>query len=134
MHREHRRLVDREHVVVLVEHRNVARNGRLVPRWPPEEDLLLGADAVIGLELASLGIVRARANDRLGARAAGTPELAMDEHVEAMPGDLGWHPKHRGHGVLGDARGSDEGCVGGAYAGHPCRAIVDDGGGARKLW
>ena len=100
----------------------------------PEQDVLLGPHAVVRLEAAPGGVVRARADDRLRARAARAVELALHEDVEPLPRDLGRHPEDGDHGVVGHVRRPEWGRVERTEPGHAGCAILAKAGPGRNRW
>jgi hypothetical protein len=109
VHDDAGRLADRGEVVVLEEDGHVGRLGLVVPGGAPEEDELLGPDAVIGAEGPGLVGIRAALEDGLGAGAAGAAELRLDEAIEAHAGALGRDAQDAHDGALGDLGRADDG-------------------------
>ena len=122
MHREKRRLVDRQQVFVLVEHREVDGGWRLVPGGAPEQDVLIGLHPVVRIELATPRVVGARAHDGLGACAARAVELVAHEDVEALPCHLRRRAEDRDDRLLRHPRGTRIADFGRAQSRHAPRA------------
>ncbi len=91
MHRQPGRLVDAEHVVVLVDHAEVEGRRRLLEPRPDEDDRLPDPRALRGSAPAPIGAVAAGANDLVRASAGEARDAVLDEAVEAEPRQL---PRH----------------------------------------
>jgi hypothetical protein len=94
-----RRFGDGEEVVVLVKHGQLGGDGNLVPRLAPQQNALLGEDAIIGREPVSGRVECAAPHDELGAGATGALELALDEAIQPHSGRFRWNPQDGDHGV-----------------------------------
>ncbi len=100
VHREVRGLVDGEQVIVFVEDFDLGRHRRLVPSGAPEQYSLLRSNARARAKPLACVVVGALAHDHLRARAARPMELALQEDVDPLPGDLGRDAKHGHDGVV----------------------------------
>jgi hypothetical protein len=88
MHRQTRRFVERENVIVFVEHVEEERNVGLFEGRANEHDELAGSNALAGPAAAPIGSICAGPDDLLSARPREPRNSVLDESIEALPGVL----------------------------------------------